>query len=339
MATQKLIQERKTTIASILSKDPEIPTATLAKRLMKKHGHLFTSLESARSCVRYHRGETGSTNRKHAGITNPARKRRVSTPIGNIVPSSDLPPEKVKPVELKLKGHGSIFNDIHMPYHSVSALEGALEHSYKIGATDYVILNGDIMDFYQGSKFSINPNTRDLDSELDMVRKFLSDLTKYYKRVIYKLGNHERRWETYLFTTAPAIANMKCLSYEAIFKASELDIEVIRPQQIMHVGKYLNILHAHEFGGGCYNPVNPARGAFMRSQSSCIVAHHHQTSEHTSSDIRGAMTSNWSVGCLSELNPPFLPINKWNHGHATLHVEKNDFEVSNHRILASGKVR
>ena len=145
MATRKLIEERKLAVQTALIEDPKRPTTTLAKRLVKSHKRLFGSIETARSCVRYHRGENGKALRKAKGITKPANKRKVNSPIGNIVPSSDLPPEKVKPVELKLHGHGSIFNDIHMTYHSVSALEAALEHSYKIGANDYIILNGDII--------------------------------------------------------------------------------------------------------------------------------------------------------------------------------------------------
>jgi hypothetical protein len=329
-------EQRKEKIMEYLRNDPGIPTMTLARKMHRDCGDLSKSIESTRSAIRYIRGESGSEKRTYRNTTN--KKRQVNTPIGNIVPKSDEPPEKVKPVDLRLNGYGALIGDIHFPYHSESALNAALEHIDKKEATDFILLNGDVMDFYQASRYSKNPKTRDLESEVEMVCDFLEGLTRHFGRVIYKLGNHERRWEAYLYANAPEIANMKCLSFESVFKSKELDIQIVRPQQVMHVGKYLNILHAHEFGGGCYNPVNPARGAFLRAQNNCIVSHHHQSSEHTSSDIRGNVTSAWSLGCLSELNPPFLPINKWNHGHATLHVEKNDFEVENHRII-KGKVR
>lgn len=335
---KKMTEDRKLVVAAELKKDPEVPTLTLAKKLAKKHGDLFYSIEVARSFVRNIRGENGAGSRKAKGITTPAKKRRVSTPIGNIVPKADKAPEKVTPIDLKLKGHGAIMNDIHFPYHDEVALGAALEHSYKTGATDYLLLNGDIMDFYQASSFSKNPNTRDLDGELEMVCQFLKDASKLYKRVIFKLGNHERRFQSYLFANAPEIANLKCLTFAKLFQAHELGVEIVQPQQIMHVGTHLTILHGHEFGRSFFNPVNAARGAYMRAKNNAIVAHLHQTSDHTASDIRGNIVSCWSAGALCDLSPPYAPINNWNHGYIRIHVDKNDFEVNNHRII-KGKVR
>jgi predicted phosphodiesterase len=335
--SKELIAIRKEVIETALNKDPEIPSLTLAKMLFKAHD-CFSSVEQTRRLVRYRRGESGNKNRKAAKIVSPAEKRQVNTPIGNIVPPSDDAPEKVEPVNLKLEGHGTILSDIHFPYHDEDALKGALEHSEKIGATDWILLNGDIMDFYQGSSFCSNPNTRDLAGELEMVGAFLKDLTKHYKRVIFKLGNHERRWMAYLFAKAPEIANLPCLTFESLFKAFEIGIEMVQPQQIMLVGKHLTILHGHEFGRSFFNPVNAARGAYLKAKDSCIVGHLHQSSEHTASDIRGRIVSCWSLGTLCDLKPPYAPINNWNHGFATMLVEKNDFEVVNHRII-KGKVR
>ena len=338
MATKKMIEERKIIIRAELEKDPEVPTMTLAKKLVKSHGEVFYSIETTRSCIRYVRGETGVAKRKKKGITKPAKKRRVNAPAGNIVPKADKAPEKVDPVELKLKGRGAIMNDIHFPFHDEEALTSAINHSVKVGATDYLILNGDIMDFYQASSFSKNPNTRDLKGELDMTCQFLKDASKIYDRVIFKLGNHERRFQSYLFANAPEIANLKCLTFAQLFKAHELGVQIIQPQQIMHVGKHLTILHGHEFGRSFFNPVNAARGAYMRAKNNAIVAHLHQTSDHTSSDIRKNVVSCWSAGALCDLTPPYAPINNWNHGYIEIEVEKNDFEVSNHRII-NGKVR
>lgn len=331
--TRKQTGEREILLAAELEKDPEVPTMTLAKRFAKKNGELFASVEIARSWIRHRRGEAGEKARATRKIVAPAKKRRVSTPIGNIVPKADKESEKTTPYNLKLKGHGSIMSDIHFPYHDEVALTAALEHSQKIGATDWIILNGDIMDFYQASCFNKNPNTRDIDGELDMVCEFLKKLSEHYGRVIFKLGNHEKRFQSYLFANAPQIANLKCLTFEKLFKAHELGVEIVQPQQVMHSGKHLTILHGHEFGRSFFNPVNAARGAFMRAKASAIVGHLHQTSDHTDSDIRNKVISCWSGGCLCALNPAYSPINNWNHGYITAHIDNSHFEVSNHRII------
>jgi hypothetical protein len=51
------------------------------------------------------------------------------------------------------------------------------------------------------------------------------------------------------------------------------------------------------------------------------------------------MITTWSLGCMCELHPPYMPLNKWNHGFAIVDLDDNgtDFEVRNKRIL-KGKV-
>jgi hypothetical protein len=48
----------------------------------------------------------------------------------------------------------------------------------------------------------------------------------------------------------------------------------------------------------------------------------------------GNVTTTWSVGCLSELHPAYMPINKWNWGVASVELDTNkkDFIVHNKRI-------
>ena len=89
--TKELKALRKQAIELALSKDSEIPTLTLAKRLAKDSPY-FSSVEIARSSIRCYRGEQGTKNRKQKGIEKPMTKRKVNTPIGNIVPPSDDAP-------------------------------------------------------------------------------------------------------------------------------------------------------------------------------------------------------------------------------------------------------
>ncbi len=46
------------------------------------------------------------------------------------------------------------------------------------------------------------------------------------------------------------------------------------------------------------------------------------------------IVTTWSLGCLCELNPAYLPINKWNHGFSiiNLHEDLVNYEVINYRI-------
>jgi hypothetical protein len=94
----------------------------------------------------------------------------------------------------------------------------------------------------------------------------------------------------------------------------------------------LNIIHGHEFSSGFFSPVNIARGLFLRGKVSAMQGHNHSSSEHTESDMNGKITTTWSLGCLCELHPAYLPLNKWNLGFAVVDIDGENFDVRNKRI-------
>lgn len=334
---KEMVIERQACLKDAFAKDPEIPTMTLAKQLVKSHGGLFPDVESTRSCIRYYRGETGARDRG-AKIYS-SDKRKIGTPIGNIVPKSDKHPIPTDPVKVKLHGHGTVLSDLHIPYHDENAVRVALEHSEKNNAMDFLFINGDFLDFYQASRWERNPRARDLDGELEMGREFLAELAGRYKQVIYKLANHEGRFDKYIYANAPVLAGIKRLTLASLLDVEELGIQLIGAQQVAHVGKHLTILHGHEFSGAANSPVNPARGAFMKAKDNVMVGHHHKPSEHVETNIRGKVVSAFSLGCLCKLNPPYAPVNGYVHGFANMHVDGNDFEVANYRLTDKYKVR
>ena len=78
---------------------------------------------------------------------------------------------------------------------------------------------------------------------------------------------------------------------------------------------------------------------FLKAKTSCFQGHNHQTSEHTEPTLTGKMVTTWSLGCLCELHPAYMPLNRWNHGFAIvdLGANKDDFEFRNKRIF-NGKI-
>ena len=78
------------------------------------------------------------------------------------------------------------------------ALEIAINNGAKNGC-DICIINGDLMDFYQFSRFDKNPDImRHFFSEREWVQDFLLLLQKTFGKVVYKKGNHDIRRELYL---------------------------------------------------------------------------------------------------------------------------------------------
>jgi len=233
-------------------------------------------------------------------------------------------------------------SDVHIPYHDLKACNIALEE-FKRARIDTLILNGDILDCYQVSRFNKIPTKKSIDEECDMAVQFLWDIKTFLPKVkiIWKFGNHEERFEDLILNKAPEIWGITLFRLHEVLKwkwdhnlkTGLLDVEFINNKRIIECGK-LAIIHGHEYGGSIFSPVNPARGLFIRAYASVLAGHNHQSSEHIQADLNGKIIGTWSTGCLCELHPKFLPLNKWNHGFAIVTVDENrSFEVKNHKII------
>lgn len=231
----------------------------------------------------------------------------------------------------------AVLSDIHFPYYDRVALNEAIKTVITYDP-DCIILNGDIIDCYHLSSFEKDPKKRSFKYELDMLKNFFIQLRELFptQRIIYKIGNHEERYERYILQRVPEFLDMDMLKFENVIKAKEFGVEVIGNKRVMKVGK-LNILHGHEMKSGIISPVNIARGFFMRTKSSTLGGHHHRTSEHIEQNLNGEIIGCFSTGSLCDLTPAYMPINSWNHGFALVENFGEEFHVRNLKII-NGKV-
>lgn len=315
----------RTSVAGDLAREycekyPRASTNSLVRMLMRDHPKVFTGENQADCRVRYARGEQGKKNRS-AGKPVPKVYK---------LPASDAKP--VQPWVFDGKGFGSVISDLHVPYHDNRAIETTLRFIEREGATDFLIIDGDFLDCYQLSRFDKDPRQRCFASELEAGRAMLDVFLGIYKRVVFKEGNHEVRYQHYLQRKAAELLGIDEFELRNLLKLDDRGISYVKANQVIHAGP-LNILHGHEYGGGFFAPVNPARGMFMRAKRHTLSGHNHQTSEHNETDIRRGLTSNWSMGCQCDLSPEYAALNKWNHGFATLGLDGQIFEVENKRII------
>ena len=308
----------------------DMPTAKLAKIVYEENSLLFKDKEDARWMLRYLEGKVGKqSNKKH--IINSKyymEKKRSSNPYA--LPESDE--TNFDPFILNAK-RVLLLSDIHIPYHSVDALTAALEFAEKENP-DCILLNGDTLDFHGLSRFVKDPKKRSVSYELNAFKQFMDVLKRLFpkSKIIFKVGNHEERYQHFLWTKAAELTDVTEFDFQNIIKARAEGIEFITDKKIINLNG-LNIIHGHEFSSGFFSPVNVARGLFLRAKTSAIQGHNHQTSEHTESDMNGKITTTWSVGCLCELHPAYSPINKWNWGFAMIDSAEDGFEVRNKRIF------
>jgi predicted phosphodiesterase len=306
----------------------DMPTLTLAKLIYKENKDLFTSVDDARTTLRYNEGKLGDYSRKHAKDKSLFMGGERSKNPWKLPESEET---KYEPFIIKAKKL-AVLSDIHIPYHSVTALSAALD-LIQTEKPDAILLNGDTIDFYGLSRFMKDPRKRSVAHELQATRDFLDVLSQFGAKIYFKIGNHEERYEHYLMRVAPELLGVREFELKHLLGLDARCIDLIGDKRIMKAND-LNIVHGHEFGQSIFSPVNIARGLFLRGKVSAMQGHNHQTSSHTESDMNGNIVTTWSLGCLCELNPAYLPINKWNHGFCiiNLHEDLVNYEVINYRI-------
>ena len=108
---------------------------------------------------------------------------------------------------------------------------------------------------------------------------------------------------------------------------------MIGGRQLYKLGR-LNGYHGHELPRGLTNPVSVGRGVWLRTKQVGFTSHWHSTSTHV--ETNGAKTKTWvcfSIGCACDLHPEYAPINRWNHGLATIDLDNaGNFSERNYRI-------
>jgi len=212
-----------------------------------------------------------------------------------------------------------------------------VQHGIDSGC-DCVILVGDFMDFYACSFWEKDPRQRDFAGELKMGREMLKSIREAFpgKQIIYKLGNHEERYERWMIAKAPELLGVEDFQIQKLLRLDELNIRIMDYRAPITLGK-LNIIHGHEFGKTMTNPVNPSRGLFLKGKSNSICGHYHQTSSHNEKTIEQKIIGSWSSGCLCDMHPDYAPMNNWNHGFIEVEMDGDDFTVHNYKIL-NGKI-
>ena len=317
-------------IKSYLTKFPKLPSMTLAKKIFKEHDKEFKDIEAVRSCLRYYRGKKGYQSKKELGT-----KDFLDQDIEFEMPESYS--ESFEPYLIN-QSKTLIISDLHFPYQDNEAIKIAINYG-KEKQVNCILLNGDVFDFASISRHEKSWRQRQVHQEFEAVRIFLNSLRQHFPKakIVFKYGNHDERYEKFLFLKAPEIFDCTDFQLEVLLKLAELKIEVVKDKLPIKIGK-LTVLHGHELFGGS-GGVNPARGTFLKTLENVVVGHYHKTSSNTEASMYGDVFSVHSVGCLCGKTPYYMPINKWNTGFAycELEIKTGNYTFYNLKII-NGKI-
>ena len=331
MASDKGVKSRLAKLA--LKKFPNSSKKSIAEYLFIHHPLTFKDQEDARYFIRYVTNACGEVNGKKGQKVEHKTNFTKENPYG-------LPPSDAKqfiPYKLPKVNNNILFlSDIHLPYHDINALTLAIKYG-KDQNVNTIYLNGDIMDLYKASDYEQDVSKRDLKYEIDVCKAFIDLLRKEFPKanIFYKEGNHEMRWERFLRVKAPIVLGFEEFKLPIILKLEESKVHWIPNKHLVIAGK-LHMIHGNEYKGG--GGINVARTLWLRAGASVIAGDKHKTQSGLKTNIDKSITGTWSVGCLCELNPDYLPFNEWNLGFAHITIESNGTFTVNNKQIINGKV-
>ena len=193
-------------------------------------------------------------------------------------------------------------SDFHFPYHDVNAIESFLWMIHKL-QPDRVVLNGDIADFFQLSRFNLSGDrVNELQEEIDMANEFRRLVrAKAPNAVIDETeGNHDNRVTTYVRKNAQALKSLRALQPEALFRYRELEINW-HPGAGFLLRKHFLVKHGSFVRG---EAGASAKAEFMAAGISGISGHTHRLAPYKKSGYTPRVW--WEQGCLCRLDPDYI---------------------------------
>ena len=318
-------------ITEYLEKFPNSPSKAIARKIYSENIAFFDTYEIVYGRVRYYRGQKGEYSRKN--MANIIFKQPLKTKQTMLqLPESHTKRRKIFTFPTACKTLG-VFGDVHIPFHDNTAIE-VMFNKFEEENIDAMLINGDLLDFYQLSFHEKDPRQVHFKDEIEMGKEFLAYTRDRFPGIpIYYIpGNHENRFERYLRIKASELLDMDEFRLDVILHLGEYRIEYLDFRSKISFGDYV-IEHGDKIPGA--GGVVPARTLLMRLKSNSIVNHFHKSSE-SSQRVYGVgeptTIKGYSLGCLCDLQPEYMEINEWNHGFAIMHKVKNKISVKNYKI-------
>lgn len=223
-----------------------------------------------------------------------------------------------------------VLNDIHIPYHDQKALAVAIAYMQDINPDD-IILNGDIIDFYNASSYKKDPaRLHTLQDELNETKAFLKLLRTNHPtaNIYYTEGNHETRLERLLLDKVSELVTLDCLDLSELLDFRSLNITYLDSKQQVSLGA-LEVFHGNIIRG---ESGASARSHFLATGGSILMGHVHRLGVFYKTNRYGVHTA-IENGFLGRMDFEYTDRPNWQQGFSTIsYTEDGRFSVKQHLI-------
>jgi UDP-2,3-diacylglucosamine pyrophosphatase LpxH len=246
----------------------------------------------------------------------------------------------------KIQSELTLFvNDIHGYYADKRAIQTVVEFVSYL-KPKRICFNGDIVDFYQLSRFDKDPRRATgvhLQHELDQTKEIIKSFRKAAPRAEfdYTEGNHERRLYKWL-CGHQELHGLKALDIRSLLDLDALGVTFYPEEEVLQYHDFV-VTHGERVSK---HAGMSAKGEFEKWGTNGISGHTHRMGVYSLSNFSGDYVW-YENGCLCELSPSYIRGKpNWQHGIAigdfmpdeerfTIHQLKLD---SKYRIFHHGKI-
>jgi hypothetical protein len=211
-------------------------------------------------------------------------------------------------------GVAAILGDIHAPYEDARALSVALRIVEAV-QPELLVVNGDLCDFYQLSRFDPCPTRKmKLQEDIDVAKGILLrlGLKAPSARKVLKKGNHEDRLDRWRRRNAE-VGGLDCLKLENLLNLGSMGWELIDANQRLEWNGF-TITHGdlcRKRGGAT------AQAMIDKFGTNGISNHVHRFAQVEKRDA--CRNYLWiENGCLCGLDPEYTEVADWQHGMTVL---------------------
>ena len=220
--------------------------------------------------------------------------------------------------------------DLHAPHINEQAFSCAIAF-LRLFKPHHVFIMGDVVDFYQVSRFNkdplrLNGLQEDLDAGNAALKRIRQACPRDAKMVMLE-GNHEARITKFLRSTAPVLESIRNLQVPELLSLGEFDIDYVPSGVTRHHGfivKHGNIV-SNKSGYTAYREMDKAG-------ISGISAHTHRLGQVYRTNYGGMYT--WvEAGCLCDDDPEYISgVADWQHGMAYGYWRTGDERFTVHTL-------
>jgi UDP-2,3-diacylglucosamine pyrophosphatase LpxH len=220
-----------------------------------------------------------------------------------------------------------VANDFHIPFHDEAAL-ALFRRFLREEKPKWLILNGDVHDFWEISRFDLTPRIgQDFRDEIALGKAILRDFRRLLPRtrITWIEGNHEFRLRRYLIQNARELYGVPGLSVPELFDLKRLKIDYVacHPAASRFIDNFIRVgnLYVGHWDKVAMHGGYAAKGLVENKGVSILQGHTHRFGAHARTTVDGRVLVGIENFSMCRRQASYVANPNWQLGFSVVYLE------------------